>query len=329
MSVEEQLICRKTQGTFANGKVFADESAPEQGPRDKDFHVKHIRLEIELDVRAQRVAGTSTLTLTPINDGLRKIELDAVDLTIRGVRGGGKALPFDHANGKLAVTLAKTHKAGQEFTLAIRYEGKPKKGLFFILPDKDYPKDQPMVWSQGESEDNKFWFPCYEAPNDKMTSEVAVTVPRGWKGVPEQSPKKWIHANTHRANSWPPPDPGRDRLGRSEFIKPLVPSARTKAAALRHALISMTPAAGTITTTPGNPKRKTKNANHHHASPSRARYWIAIASSSLTKRIWTDAKEPSRIIRSSRWYRNSLLARCKYSQNLPRTSCNAPVPRPT
>ena len=116
MSVEEQLICRRSLGTFADGKVFAEESAPEQQPRDRDFHVKHLRLEIELDVRAARVAGTSTLTLTPINDGLRKIELDAVDLTIRGVRGGGTALPYAYANGKLAVTLPKAHKAGQEFT---------------------------------------------------------------------------------------------------------------------------------------------------------------------------------------------------------------------
>ena len=44
MPIEEELICRKTQGTFADGKVFAEESAPENQPRDKVFRVKHIRL---------------------------------------------------------------------------------------------------------------------------------------------------------------------------------------------------------------------------------------------------------------------------------------------
>ena len=182
MPVEEQFICRLMRGARAD-KVFAEESAPEHQARDRDFHVKNIRLDIELDVPARRVAGTSTVTLTAINDGLRRVELDAVDLTIRGVRGAGRALPFEHRDGKLAVTLPRAFKAGQELSLAIRYEGKPRKGLFFIAPDRDDPKDQPMVWSQGESEDNKFWFPCYEAPNDKMTSEVVVTVPRGWKAV--------------------------------------------------------------------------------------------------------------------------------------------------
>ncbi|HEV8594999.1 MAG TPA: M1 family aminopeptidase [Thermoplasmata archaeon] len=183
MPTGEENICRRRESAVRFDKVFAEESAPEQQPRDKEFHVKHLRLEIALDVKGRSVSGTSTVTLTPINDGLRKVELDAVDLTIKGVRGEGKALEFAHRDGKLAVTLPKAYKSTQEFSLAVRYEGKPKKGLFFVLPDKDYPKDQPMVWSQGESEDNKFWFPCYEAPNDKMTSEVIATVPRGWTAV--------------------------------------------------------------------------------------------------------------------------------------------------
>ncbi|TLZ49583.1 MAG: hypothetical protein E6K18_07815 [Methanobacteriota archaeon] len=182
MAGEELQICRQSTGTFGD-KVFADEAAPENQPRDREFHVKHVRLEVSPDLPGRAVEGTSTLTLTPINDGLRKIDLDAVDLTIKGVRGGGKALPFEHRDGKLAVTLPKAFKAGQEFTIAIRYEGKPRKGLFYVAPDKEHPEYHRMIWSQGESEDNKFWFPCYEAPNDKMTSEVLITVPRGWRAV--------------------------------------------------------------------------------------------------------------------------------------------------
>ena len=99
MTEEELLICRQSQGAFADGKVFADESAPENQPRDRAFHVKHIRLDVALDLGGRSVAGTSTLTLAPINDGLRAIDLDAVDLTIKTVRGGGKALPTTTATG--------------------------------------------------------------------------------------------------------------------------------------------------------------------------------------------------------------------------------------
>jgi aminopeptidase N len=48
--------------------------------------------------------------------------------------------------------------------------------MFFIRPTKAYPKRPWMVWTQGEQEDNRAWFPSYDAPNQRMTSEVVVTV---------------------------------------------------------------------------------------------------------------------------------------------------------
>ncbi|MBI4416868.1 MAG: HEAT repeat domain-containing protein [Euryarchaeota archaeon] len=201
MTVEEQLICRLTTVGRAD-KVFAEETASEHQPRDRQFHVKHIRLDLGLDLAKRTIAGTSTLTLTPINDGLRAVDLDAVDLTIRGVRGEGKALPFDHRDGLLTVKLPRAYKAGEEFTLAVRYAGKPRKGLFFIGPDKDYPKKEPQVWTQGEAEDNKFWFPCYEAPNDRMTSDVLLTVPKGWVAVSNGRLVALREANGGRLFHW-------------------------------------------------------------------------------------------------------------------------------
>ena len=94
MPVEEQLICRRT--SERGERAFAEEFAPEHQPRDRDFHVKHIRLELAFDLGTKKISGTSTLTLMPINDGLRSIDLDAVDLAIKAVRGQGKAFPFDH-----------------------------------------------------------------------------------------------------------------------------------------------------------------------------------------------------------------------------------------
>ena len=33
------------------------------------------------------------------------------------------------------------------------------------------------VWSQGQDEDSRFWFPCFDYPNEKQTTEVIATVP--------------------------------------------------------------------------------------------------------------------------------------------------------
>src|SRR3990172_2017084 len=55
---------RLTPAAFGE-KVFAEESAPEHQPRDREFHVGHLRLDLAIDVAAKAVAGTSTLTLSP------------------------------------------------------------------------------------------------------------------------------------------------------------------------------------------------------------------------------------------------------------------------
>jgi len=34
-----------------------------------------------------------------------------------------------------------------------------------------------QVWTQGQDEDSRYWFPCFDSPHEKATSEVKVTVP--------------------------------------------------------------------------------------------------------------------------------------------------------
>ncbi len=168
----------------AGEKSFTDESIPEKGPRDRTFHMKHLKLEVSFDEGAKKVKGTSTLTMSPINDGLKIIELDAVDMTIKSVLDGdGRRVDFDVADNKILVRLLRAYKTGQEFQISVDYEATPRAGLFFIGPDKAYPKKPFMIWTQGESEDNKNWFPCYEAPNDRMTSELIVTVKDKYQAI--------------------------------------------------------------------------------------------------------------------------------------------------
>ncbi|TLZ64902.1 MAG: hypothetical protein E6K13_00765 [Methanobacteriota archaeon] len=175
-STESFLFCRAYHIGAAD-RVFAEESAPEHFPRDRTFRVRHIRLDVALDQVKGEVRGTATLTLSPLNDGLREIELDGDSLHIRKVTDGeGRVLEFDYDGARLSVRLARAVKADSEFFLRIAYDCKPRKGMFFVHPTKAYPKHPFMVWTQGEQEDNRSWFPSYDSPNQRMTSEVVVTV---------------------------------------------------------------------------------------------------------------------------------------------------------
>ncbi|HKZ89236.1 MAG TPA: M1 family aminopeptidase [Thermoplasmata archaeon] len=158
-------------------KAFASPDAPEHPPRDRTFLLHHVRLDIDVDDVAGTVSGTATHRLSPINDGLRSVTFDAGDLTIKRVLDSeGKALEWDHVGEVFTVRLARPKKAGEVFELRVRYAAKPRVGLYFKAPDKAYPKRARIAWTQGEDMDNRYWFPSYDYPNQRFTSEVVATV---------------------------------------------------------------------------------------------------------------------------------------------------------
>ncbi len=56
----------------------------------------------------------------------------------------------------------------------------PRVGLYFPGPDEGYPEKPRQVWSQGQDEDSKYWFPCLDSPNGKQTTDLLATVPGDW-----------------------------------------------------------------------------------------------------------------------------------------------------
>jgi aminopeptidase N len=147
---------------------------------DRVVDVEHIRLVLDLDPDARRLRGTAYLTVRVIAPATRFVELDAVELEIASVTSGDAALDFRHDGRRLRVDLGDARAAGDQLTLDVAYGGSPRRGLYFIRPDAGYPDKPVQVWTQGQDEDSRYWFPCFDAPHEKATSEVVVTVPRGF-----------------------------------------------------------------------------------------------------------------------------------------------------
>src|SRR5438874_4179832 len=133
---------------------------------DRVVDIQHIALALEVDPAKRAVAGTVTLRCVVLAPGTRTLELDAVELTIDKVAIGGKAAAFRHDGKKLRVELPAN---GKELSIAIEYKGAPRRGLYFIAPDEAYPTKPVQVWSQGQDEDSRYWFPCFDQPHEKAT----------------------------------------------------------------------------------------------------------------------------------------------------------------
>ena len=185
LAIADRLHDESISGAFANGvrRPFQPDYVEPKWPRDRVVDIKHIKLEVALDFAARRIAGTATHTLAAILDGLTQLEFDAAEMEVGAVRVGGEPHSFDHSDDKLRIRLERALKAGDEVEVAIDYSAKPRRGLYFIGPDSGYP-DKPLeAWTQGEDEDSRYWFPCYDYPNDRVTSEVIATVPETYTAV--------------------------------------------------------------------------------------------------------------------------------------------------
>lgn len=146
--------------------------------RDRVVDVKHIRIDIAFDIDARKVIARCATTFAPINDGVEQVEFDAVEMTIHRVTdANGTDLPYEYSDNKLRIRLPQPAKAGEDITAVIAYECRPRRGLYFTLPDEGYPQRPVQIWTQGEDEDNRHWFPCFDFPNEKQTSELHATVP--------------------------------------------------------------------------------------------------------------------------------------------------------
>ncbi|MGA9899356.1 MAG: M1 family aminopeptidase [Terriglobales bacterium] len=185
-----------TLSVFATGAGVAEEAKPNvfgnpdiwHWPPTRTYHVENYRLTLKFDEAKGEVFGNETVTLRPFDRHFRKFYLDSAELTIDSVtleqaHGAPIQLGYAAQDSHLWITLDRDYDATSTLRVHIVYHGTPRFGLFFSNPDSNYPTRPPEIYTQGETEFNHYWFPCWDYPNDMATSETITTVPEGQEVV--------------------------------------------------------------------------------------------------------------------------------------------------
>lgn len=150
-------------------------------PRPSVIDVEHYSISLRLMPEQRALEADCTIRFRPTASGLQTVSLDLEGLSVYSVRDqAGTALEFRHAGGVLDIDLAGMPAAGTSTELTIAYGGQPAKGLWFA---GDRAGVSTHVFTQGETEDSRWWFPCWDAPSDRATSELRVTMPAEWVSV--------------------------------------------------------------------------------------------------------------------------------------------------
>ena len=153
---------------------------PKQKVPDKEFHMVNLNLNLHFNINKKEVLGVATEKIVPLRENYNTIHLDAAGMKIEKVVFNNSDIPFKYDGKVLSIELGKNYGLNDTLIYSINYSTNPAKGIFFVLPDSAYPKRTPQLWSQSESEDAHYWYPCHDYPDDFGTSSLTATVPYNW-----------------------------------------------------------------------------------------------------------------------------------------------------
>ncbi len=160
--------------------------------RQPKTDISHLALDLKFDWERKQAYGSCKINFTMKNVG-NKITLDAGRLTINSVVSeNGTPLAFRYDGGDkddgLEITLQRQYNTNEKASVTIDYRtnyvnesdpnnlgGSLGKGLRFIAPTKVTPTIRKQIWSSGQPQSNRYWFPSYDDLNDLRTTEITIT----------------------------------------------------------------------------------------------------------------------------------------------------------
>ena len=146
----------------------------------RTYDVLNYTIRTRFDVPNKTVIGDETLTFKPLQADLKTLDLDAGAMQIESVAldESNVSLQWTQPPEKLSIKLDRSYQPAEVIALRIKYRATPERGLYFVPASRGNhfsPARPAQIWTQGEPEDNHYWFPCYDFPDDKATSEQYIT----------------------------------------------------------------------------------------------------------------------------------------------------------
>ncbi len=167
-------VCRFCQAAAAA-------EGPKHGPHyapDRVVDVQHIKIDVTPDFAAKTIHATTTLEFAPIAKPTRLVTLNAVRLRIEKIDASRNLAEHSSTGEHLKLLFEEPIPVGETVTVAITYTAEPKQGLYFRTADMGYPEGEDHLWTQGETHEAPHWFPCFDYPNERSTTEVVCRVPK-------------------------------------------------------------------------------------------------------------------------------------------------------
>ncbi|MBX3299239.1 MAG: M1 family metallopeptidase [Acidobacteria bacterium] len=147
--------------------------------RPRTYDALHYVVKVRFDRSKRSIDAESSIKLRPLADGLRTLVFDSVGIRYRSVTlaGSGAPLAFKTGASDVTVTLDREYLSSETITINFAYSATPEKGIYFVneLVEDGKQVRSDQIWTQGEPDEARHWFPSFDFPSDKATTEQYIT----------------------------------------------------------------------------------------------------------------------------------------------------------
>jgi aminopeptidase N len=171
------------------GAIASAAGAPERPtepffPRsgNRGYDVKHYDVSLGYQPRSGMLTARDVVEARATTK-IRRFSLDLDGLKVTSVSVDGEAAKFVRGRGKVKIVPATPIAKGGRFTVQLRYQGVPRK---VIDPDgstEGWYRTKDGAVAVGEPVGTAAWLACNNAPRDKASFEIQISVPAGVKAV--------------------------------------------------------------------------------------------------------------------------------------------------
>jgi aminopeptidase N len=146
---------------------------------DREIDILHLTLDVTPDFKERTVSGKATLRFKPIARPFQELRLDAVNFSVESITATEKIPGYQVTEKEIIVTFADPIPPDKEASVTVTYRAEPRQGLYFRTPEMGYQEGDTHLFTQGEEIEARHWYPCFDSPNEKFTSEIICHAPAG------------------------------------------------------------------------------------------------------------------------------------------------------
>lgn len=153
--------------------------------RPDEVAVTHIKFDLMVDFEAERIRGNVSLEIDN-KAGADMLYLDTRDLRIdRVVRDDGQDAPHELGpeHSFLGRALMVDIEPGTKWVKIYYETSDDAKALDWLKPSQTASGNLPFLYSQGQANLNRTWFPCQDSPGVRITYAARIQVPPGMMAV--------------------------------------------------------------------------------------------------------------------------------------------------